>query len=99
MRRADQTTTVRGMFVHPEQVGEVVKRHPELKRARLVVDAKEGLDQPTFRCETALGSPQLADAIGKTFQAVCKVRAAVELVEVGKLPNDGKVIEDVRKVV
>ena len=99
MGRADQATKVRGMFVHPEQVAEVVKRHPELKRARLVVDAKEGLDQPTFRCETAIGSPQLADAIGKTFQAVCKVRAAVEFVEIEKLPNDGKVIEDVRKVV
>jgi phenylacetate-CoA ligase len=99
MGRADQTTKVRGMFVHPEQVAEVVKRHPELKRARLVVDAREGLDQPTFRCETALGSPRLAEAVAKTFQAVCKVRAAVELVDVGKLPNDGKMIEDVRKIV
>jgi phenylacetate-CoA ligase len=99
MGRADQTTKVRGMFVHPEQVAEVVKRHPELKRARLVVDAKEGLDQPTFRCETALGSEMLAESVAKTFQAVCKVRAPVEFVTPGSLPNDGKVIEDVRKVV
>ncbi len=99
MGRADQATKVRGMFVHPEQVAEVVKRHPELKRARLVVDAAEGLDRPTFRCETALGSENLAEAVGKTFQAVCKVRATVEFVLPGKLPNDGKVIEDVRKVV
>jgi phenylacetate-CoA ligase len=98
MGRADQTTKVRGMFVHPEQVAEVVKRHPELKRARLVVDAKEGLDQATFRCETALGGAALAEAVGKTFQAVCKVRATVELVDVGKLPNDGKLIDDIRKL-
>lgn len=99
MGRADQTTKVRGMFVHPEQVAEVVKRHPELKRARLVVDAKEGVDQPTFRCETALGSEALAEAVAITFQAVCKVRAPVEFVLPGALPNDGKVIEDARKVV
>ena len=99
MGRADQTTKVRGMFVHPEQVAEVVKRHPELKRARLVVDVREGLDQPTFRCETRAGSPELAENVGKTFQSVCKVRAAVEFVAPGVLPNDGKVIEDVRKVV
>jgi len=98
MGRADQTTKVRGMFVHPEQIAEVVKRHPELKRARLVVDAEEGLDAPTFRCEAAASSPALADAVAKTFQAVCKVRAAVIFVEPGKLPNDGKLIEDVRKV-
>lgn len=99
MGRADQTTKVRGMFVHPEQVAEVVKRHPEVKRARLVVDAKEGLDQPTFRCESAHTGSALAEAVAQTFQAVCKVRAVVELVPPGKLPNDGKVIEDVRKIV
>ena len=98
MGRADQTTKVRGMFVHPEQVAEVLKRHPELKRARLVVDAKEGLDQAVFRCETALGSPALANTVAHTFQAVCKVRAGVEFVEPGTLPNDGKMIEDARKV-
>ncbi len=98
MGRADQTTKVRGMFVHPEQVAEVVKRHPELKRARLMVDAKEGLDQPLLRCESGIGSPGLAEAVGKTFQAVCKVRAAVEFVTPGDLPNDGKVIEDIRRV-
>ena len=98
MGRADQTTKVRGMFVHPEQVAEVMKRHPEIRRARLVVDLKDGLDVPTFRCETAAMQPALAEAVGATFQAVCKVRAAVEFVELGKLPNDGKLIEDARKV-
>jgi phenylacetate-CoA ligase len=97
MGRADQTTKVRGMFVHPEQVAEVLKRHPELTRVRLVVDMREGIDLPAFRCETRSGSPELAEAVAKTFQAVCKVRAAVEFVPPGALPNDGKVIEDVRK--
>jgi phenylacetate-CoA ligase len=98
MGRADQTTKVRGMFVHPEQVAEVVKRHPELKRARLVVDAREGLDEAVLRCESGMGTPQLAESIGKTFQSVCKVRASVAFVTPGELPNDGKVIEDIRKV-
>jgi phenylacetate-CoA ligase len=98
MGRADQTTKVRGMFVHPEQVAEVVKRHPEIGRARLVVDAREGLDQAMFRCESKAASPELAEAVGKTFQAVCKVRASVEFLAPGTLPNDGKVIEDTRKV-
>jgi phenylacetate-CoA ligase len=98
MGRADQTTKVRGMFVHPEQVAEVLKRHPELTRVRLVVDAREGIDQPAFRCESKAGSPELAEAVAKTFQAVCKVRTAVEFVPPGALPNDGKVIEDIRKV-
>jgi phenylacetate-CoA ligase len=97
MGRADQTTKVRGMFVHPEQVAEVLKRHPELTRVRLVVDMREGIDLPAFRCETRWGGPELAEAVAKTFQAVCKVRAAVEFVPPGALPNDGKVIEDVRK--
>jgi phenylacetate-CoA ligase len=96
--RADQTTKVRGMFVHPEQINEVLKRHPAVKRARLVVDAQSGLDRPVLRYEAANGGESLAAAIAKTFQAVCKVRAEVEQVLSGTLPNDGKLIEDARKL-
>lgn len=98
MGRADQTAKVRGMFVHPEQVAEVQKRHPELKRVRLVIDAQDGLDQPTFRVAASATNAALAEAIATTFQSLCKVRANVEFVELGKLPNDGKLIEDVRKI-
>jgi len=98
MGRADQTTKVRGMFVHPEQVAEVVKRHNEIAKARLVVDAVDGKDAPAFRVEIADGGGDaLAGEIAKTFQSVCKVRGNIEMVAPGSLPNDGKVIDDVRK--
>ncbi len=96
MGRADQTTTVKGMFVRPEQVNEVVARHPEVAKARLVVDREGTLDVMTLHCETSAGGEGLSDAIAATIQAVCKVRGQVKLVAPDSLPNDGKVIDDVR---
>jgi len=96
MGRADQTTKVRGMFVHPEQVADVVKRHPEIAKGRLVVDLADGKDAPQFKIESTSTDPAFVDAVSQTFQAVCKVRGEVCLVEPGSLPNDGKVIDDVR---
>ena len=97
MGRADQTTKVRGMFVHPEQVAEVVKRHDEISKARLVVDAKDSKDHPVLHCEVEDGGDSLADELAKTFQALCKVRCTIEFVAPGSLPNDGKIIDDIRK--
>ncbi len=97
MGRADQTTKVRGMFVHPEQIAAVLARHPEIGRARLVVDMADGRDIATFRCELGSADDALKTGIAESFQAVCKVRCEVERVEPGSLPNDGKVIDDVRK--
>ena len=98
MGRADQTTKVRGMFVRPSQVAEVAKRHPEILKARLVVDRREHQDVATFRCEVQGALPEgLARAITGTVQSVCKVRADVAFVAPGGLPNDGKVIDDIRK--
>jgi len=95
MGRADQTTKVKGMFVHPSQVNEVVKRFPDIARARLVVDNRDGQDVMTLRCETESGGKD-ADAVVRTIREVCKLRGEVEFVSPGALPNDGKVIEDVR---
>lgn len=97
MGRADQTTKVRGMFVHPEQIAEVVKRHAEIGKARLVVDAVDGKDAPAFQVEVEDGDDALAGKIAQTFQSVCKVRGDIKIVAPGSLPNDGKVIDDVRK--
>ncbi|MCX7897266.1 MAG: AMP-binding protein [Rhodocyclaceae bacterium] len=94
--RADQTTKVRGMFVHPEQIDALVKRHPEVKRARLVVTNPSGLDQMVLRCE-CLSQPGLAEAIAGTLRELTKLRGEVELVAPGSLPNDGKVISDERR--
>jgi len=95
MGRADQTTKVKGMFVHPSQVNEVVKRHPEVTRARLVVDSRDGQDVMTLRCELS-GDADIADAVANSMREVCKLRGEMEIVAPGSLPNDGKVIDDVR---
>jgi phenylacetate-CoA ligase len=99
MGRADQTTKVKGMFVHPSQVAQVLKRHPEILRARLSVahDADQN-DVMTLQCELAGSAPEgFAAAVAETLREVCKLRGNVQLLLAGALPNDGKVIEDVRK--
>jgi phenylacetate-CoA ligase len=95
MGRADQTTKVRGMFVHPGQVAEVVKRFPEIKRARLVVTGEMANDQMSLKVE-AQEVDGLAAKVGDAVRDITKLRADVTLVAVGSLPNDGKVIEDAR---
>jgi phenylacetate-CoA ligase len=98
MGRADQTTKVKGMFVRPEQVAEVAKRHPELGRLRLVVTREGEQDAMTLMAECAAPAPGLAEAVAETLQAVAKVRGSVKLAAPGTLPNDGKVIADERSV-
>jgi phenylacetate-CoA ligase len=97
MGRADQSTKVRAMFVTPKQVDEIVKRHREIARARLVVSGEAGADQMTLKCEVSARPAGLGEAIVATIRDVTKLRGEVELVEPGSLPNDGKVIEDLRK--
>ena len=96
MGRADQTTKVRGMFVHPSQVAEVVRRHAEIVRARLLLTSADNQDVMTLRCESETGDPGVADAIAATVRDVCKLRGQIEIVTPGSLANDGKVIEDAR---
>jgi phenylacetate-CoA ligase len=96
MGRADQTTKIRGMFVHPKQVDEVVKRFPELRRARLVVSGEMANDVMTLKVEAVAANEDLAARIGEAIRDVTKLRAQVELLAPGALPNDGRVIEDVR---
>ena len=96
MGRADQTTKVKGMFVHPEQVATVAARHPEISRLRLVVGRDGETDVMTLHAEAETSDPSLAEKIAQTVQDVTKLRGAVELVPPGSLPNDGKVIADER---
>jgi phenylacetate-CoA ligase len=93
--RADQTTKVRGMFVHPEQVEEVVRRHPEIRQARLVVSNPDQRDQMTLCCDLGETAPDLLDHIAATVREVTKLRAQVVPAD-ERLPNDGKVIDDQR---
>jgi phenylacetate-CoA ligase len=96
MGRADQTTKIKGMFVRPEQVADIGKRHPELGRLRLVVTRDGEADAMTLKAETTQGSAGLAEAVGATLRAVTKLGGKVVLMGVGSLPNDGKVIADER---
>ncbi|MBR0713055.1 phenylacetate--CoA ligase family protein [Bradyrhizobium liaoningense] len=96
MGRADQTTKVKGMFVRPEQVADIGRRHPALGRLRLVVMRQGETDAMTLKAETAAASEALREEIAATLRAVTKLGGAVELVSPGALPNDGKVIADER---
>lgn len=96
MGRADQTTKIRGMFVHPGQVDTIAKRFPEVAKARLVVSGEMANDQMTLKVEVAQASSELSNKVSEAIRDVTKLRGQVELVEVGSLPNDGKVIEDAR---
>ena len=98
MGRADQRTKVKGMFIDPEQVILVQKRHPELGKVRLVVEWLDQADAMTLHAEAKnAAAADLVKAVEGTIQAICKVRGKVQLVAPGSLPNDGKVIADIRK--
>ncbi len=98
--RADQTTKVRGMFVHPEQIADVLRRHPMIGRARLVVERRGGNDEMTLCVELGPGADDLtADdlaAIGDSVRALTRLRGTVLAAARGSLPEDGRLIEDRR---
>jgi phenylacetate-CoA ligase len=96
MGRADQTTKVKGMFVHPGQVAEVAKRHPELGRVRLVVTREGEQDAMILMAETTSAAADLAEAVAGSLQSVTKLRGEIKLVAPGSLPHDGKMIADQR---
>ena len=95
--RADQTAKVRGMFVHASQVAEVLKRHPEIGRARLVVEGEMANDRMTLHAELAeAASEGLTERVAQSLRDVTKLRGDIAWRQPGQLPNDGKVIEDAR---
>ncbi len=97
MGRADQTAKVRGMFVHPEQIARVVAQHSELLKARLSIDWINEQDQMILKCEVSRQDESLAGSIAQSLREQCKVRGEVALFEPGSLPNDGLIIEDIRR--
>ena len=96
--RADQSAKVRGMFVHAGQVAEIVRRFPEAGRARLVVEGEMANDRMTLKLEVAQGHEGLSERVAEAIRQVTKLRGEVELLAPGSLPNDGRVIEDLRAV-
>ncbi len=103
MGRADQATKVKGLFVHPQQITDIVNRHPEVTKARLVVDQRDGRDVMTLSCEVKNphdavgGDASLLAEITDSIEAVCKLSAEVGFAAPGSLPNDGKIIDDIRR--
>jgi phenylacetate-CoA ligase len=97
MGRADQTTKVKGMFVHPSQVAEIGRRHPELGRLRLVITREEDQDAMTLQAESASSDEGLCARVAESLAAVTKLRGMIKLVPRNVLPNDGKVIADERR--
>jgi phenylacetate-CoA ligase len=99
MGRADQTAKIKGMFVHPSQVAEVAKRFPEIKRARLTITNPDQRDAMVLSCECAVGTNDALKAqIAQTLRDVTKLAGEVQFVALGSLANDGKVIDDLRKI-
>ena len=97
MGRADQAAKVKGLFVHPGQVADVVRRHPEIVKARLVVDNPDANDRMVLHVEVAPGRSPATEAIVASLRDVTKLRGEVVLHAAGELANDGKVIDDIRK--
>ena len=96
--RADQTTKVKGLFVHPSQVAAIVRRHPEIVKARLVVDNPDGNDRMTLHVEVPGNQSSRAEGVVASIREITKLRAEVAYRAPGELPNDGKVIDDIRKL-
>lgn len=96
--RADQTAKIKGMFVRPEQVAEIARRHAEIAKLRLVVGRADEVDTMTLRAEIYAEPAGLVDAVSSTLQQVTKLKGKVEVLPLGTLPNDGKVIADERPV-
>lgn len=96
--RADQTTKVRGMFVHPGQVGQIIKNFPDIKKARLILSGAIGSDIMTLHCEAAdtVAAANHTAALIESAREITRLRCEVKFVAVGSLPEDGKQIEDAR---
>lgn len=97
MGRADQTAKVKGQFVHPEQIAAILKRHPEIAKARLEIGRSHENDVMVLRCEIEGAAPGLSEKLAESLQAETRLRGQVELCSPGGLPNDGKVIDDQRQ--
>src|ERR1700730_13960103 len=96
MGRADQTTKIKGMFVHPQQLAEMSQRHPQLGWLRLIVKRANEQDAMTLMAEAAAPAEALRTAVAATLNAVTKLRGEVQFAAPGSLPNDGKIIADER---
>jgi phenylacetate-CoA ligase len=96
MGRADQTTKIKGMFVHPSQVAEITRRFPQVQKARLVVSGEMANDQMCLQVEAVEVNDGLREQLEAAIREVTKLRGQVQVVRPGSLPNDGKVIEDAR---
>ena len=83
------------MFVHPRQIEAVIKRVPEVARARLEVSEAGGKDAMLLLCE-APETPGLVVRLEEALRIETRLRGEVRLVGGDVLPDDGKIIDDRR---
>jgi len=95
--RADQTTKIKGMFVHPAQIAAVAKRHCDIEKARLVVTNHNHRDQMTLQISLSSTDTELdLGLVSASVKAITNLNALIELVAPDAWLNDGKVIDDQR---
>ncbi|WP_029066655.1 AMP-binding protein [Labrenzia sp. DG1229] len=97
MGRADQRTKIKGMFVDPAQIAQVVAAHPEVSKARLAVSRAGEADAMVLSVETEARGDGLTERVATTLRDVTRLSGDVQIVSTGALPNDGKVIADERE--
>jgi phenylacetate-CoA ligase len=97
--RTDQLTKVRGVFVHPGQADEIVRRYSNIAAYRVVVTRERDQDVMTLQVELKdedIDKEKLKEDLKNTIRDVMKVRGDVEFFPRGALPEVGKKIEDKR---
>jgi len=97
--RVDQATKVRGLFVHPGQVGEVASKHSQIGNYQIVITRKEHKDEMIFQIELKgeVSEPEkLKEEIERSIRDVMKIRGDVKFVPKGTIPDGARKIEDQR---
>jgi phenylacetate-CoA ligase len=98
MGRVGDAVKVRGMFVHPRQVGEVIARFPSVVRHQTLVTRTEHRDELVVRIQTGDSSvADLPDRLAEALREVVQLRAEVQVVPPGTISDDAKPLVDQRE--
>ena len=100
MGRADQTTKVRGMFVQPSQVNKILESLKINSSARMIVSRSNDKDELLLKVEAKVTDTNqiesLEQKISDEIKNIINLRGTAKIVPIKSLPNDGKVIDDIR---
>lgn len=99
MGRVDQMTKIKGMFVHPGGVQQVMQKFPQVLACQLVVTRESNKDVMTLVCElndVSADNQDLTSGLEQAMKEVLRVSGRVDFIKAGTLPQGGKVIDDQR---